>query len=103
MSFRQNKKYYIIAYNTYYEGYFKRQFEIYGNVGYTFRTRVGDLHLITNQTFFSIPYWISESKEQALLELGVRIYQGNTKLKRTPYSLEKHIKYVFKKSPDKLI
>jgi hypothetical protein len=100
--FRKGIKYYIIAYNTYYEGVFKKEFDVYGNKAYTFRTRVGDLHLIENQTFFGTPHLICNYKEDMLMELGVRVYRG-VDIKRTPYSHHKHIQYVFNKAPEKLI
>ena len=91
--FHKGKKYYIIAYNTFYEARFKNEFEVYNTPGWTFNTRVGDLHLINNQTFFGIPHWITESREEMLLELGVRIYRGSN-IRRIPFTNNKHKKYV---------
>ena len=100
--FRKGTKYYIIAYNTYYEGIFKTEFDVYNNKGYTFKTKVGYLHLIENQTFFGIPHLVCNYKEDMLMELGIRIFRGNN-IKRTPFTHKKHINYVFRKAPEKLI
>lgn len=102
MSFRTDTKYYIIAYNCYYESWFKREYEQYGNPIYVFRTRQGDIHLVNNQTFFGTPPIIFSNREDALMELGIRIYRG-VGIRRTPFTHKKHIQYVFNKAPEKLI
>lgn len=98
----KGKKYYIIAFNNYYEGTFKYYKWIYGTVYYIFRTRMGDIHLCNNYTFSGYLPYITECRDKMLAEVGVRIFRG-IHIRRTPFNHTKHIQYVYNNMPEKLI
>lgn len=100
--FHKGKKYYILTYGNYYEGRYIKEFDVYGNKTHTFRTKLGDLHLIGNHTYFGTRHFITERKEDALIELGVRVFKYG-KFGRMPITEKKLIQYVINRKPERLI
>ena len=103
MNEKDNKFYLITYYNMFYEARFIKCLT-YGNnqTIYTYRTRDGDIHLYNNQKSGNHFSYITTSKEDAVLEIGKRLYKGET-VRRLPYTENNILKWCIQHHPEKLL
>lgn len=110
MNEKDNKVYLITYYNVYYEAKFIKSIEIHIGLKnnnssitvYTYRTRDGDIHLYNNQKSGNHFSYITTSKEDAVLEIGKRLYKGKT-VRRLPYTENNILKWCIQHHPEKLL
>lgn len=101
----RGKKYYIIWCNYYYEATLKKVTDLTSDKEYTFKTRLGDLHLRyspSKKKWDWSPAQIYENRFDAILEIGLRIYKGQT-TRRIPFTEAKHFRISLKHIPEKMI
>lgn len=100
---KDNKFYLITYYNMFYEARFIKCLTYDNNQTiYTYRTRDGDIHLFNNQKYSNNFSYITTSKEDAILEIGKRLYKGKT-VRRLPYTENNILKWCIQHHPEKLL
>lgn len=103
MNEKDNKFYLITYYNMFYEARFIKCLTYDNNrTIYTYRTRDGDIHLFNNQKIGNHFSYITTSKEDAVLEIGKRLYKGKT-VRRLPYTVNNILKWCIQHHPEKLL
>ena len=103
MNEKDNKVYLITYYNMFYEARFIKCLTQDNNQTiYTYRTRDGDIHLYNNQKSGNHFSYITTSKEDAVLEIGKRLYKGKT-VRRLPYTENNILKWCIQHHPEKLL
>lgn len=103
MNEKDIKVYLITYYNMFYEARFIKCLTYNNNQTiYTYRTRDGDIHLFNNQKIGNHFSYITTSKEDAVLEIGKRLYKGET-VRRLPYTVNNILKWCIQHHPEKLL